>query len=145
MPRFWIRKQGTETVTTTGTLALALLMYNNQKVVISGAITIQQKVTVVATHLFAITNTDDTFSMGLVTLDESDTVTYSHPQADATGGSDKELKGHYVVARGPVLYSPRRLISVPVEETLWFRINKEVGGNTSTINWACQILLNVSQ
>lgn len=144
MPRAWVRVQGSETITTTATLALNQLVYQNSREQ-SGNITLIQKATVVATHLFAITTTDDTWSVTLlVESEDADAPTYSSPSIAAQGGSDPEIKGHYIFARGPVLYSPRRLISIPTEHTLKMRINKEEGGNTSTFLWHAQFLLNLS-
>jgi len=138
MARTWVRVQGTETITTTKTLANAKLLYQNSRS-IAGNITLVQKATVVATHLFAITTTDDTWSLSLTVTDENRVPTYGDPEV-----ADPELKGLYVVARGPVLYSPKRLIAIPSESSLYLRINKEEGGSAATIHWHAQLLINTS-
>lgn len=143
MARHWVRKMGTQTETTAAVLSVNQGIYQNSRVT-TGNITLVQKVTVVATVLWGLSDTDDTWSLTLIVDDEEETPLYDEPEIDAAGGSDPQVKGHYIFGRGPVLYTPRRLISVPVEHTLTLRINKEQGGTTSKLRWHAQFLMNVS-
>lgn len=131
----WVETSGSLTATAAQTLGTNNLIYNNSRTV-SGTITLEQKVTVVAAYLFGITTTDDTWSMSLIVDDETVTPTYLDPYRE-----DRELKGKFYFARGPLLYQPRRLISIPVESSLTFRLNKEQGGNSSTISYHAGFLL----
>ncbi len=144
MGTHWVRHQNEVTLTTTTTLGFNDVVYNNQRAQVSSAIQLQQKATVVATHLWAITDTEDTWSMTILVVDEARTPTYSDPAVLAQGGSDQEIKGFYNFARGPILYSPRRLISIPVESQLIVRVNKEEGGNASKLRYNIQFLIQTS-
>ncbi len=144
MPRHWVRVENSFTASTAQSFAVNQTIYRNQRAQVSSAIQIAQKATVVATHLWGITDNEDTWSMTLVVVDESRTPTYSDPNIASSGGSDQEVKGWYPFARGPVLYSPRRLISIPVESDFIVRVNKELGGNSSTIHYHLQFLIQTS-
>ncbi len=141
MARIWLRKQGSENTTTANTLSGNVLIYQNSREQ-AGNVTLVQKATVVATVLWGLTDTDDTWSMTLIVEDESQTAAYNDPELNAQGGSDPQIKGHYIFGRGPVLYTPRRLITIPVEHKLVVRINKEEGGSASELKYHVQFLLN---
>ena len=143
MARFWVRHQGTQSGTSANTLSTANSMYQNSREV-QGNITLVQKATVVATVLWAISDTDDTWSMTLLVHDEGRTVTYADPSIDAVGSSDPEVKGQFIFARGPLLYTPKRLIAIPSESEFTIRISKEQGGNASVLNWHVMALVNTS-
>ncbi len=138
MPTTWIRGGAAHTSTSALSLVDNGLVYNNARTV-TGSITLVQKVTVVAMYLFGITNTDDTWSVSVLVVDEAITPTYSGPQLQ-----DPELKGQFMFARGPLLYQPKRLISVPSESSLMIRTNKELGGNSSTFNIHFGFLLQMT-
>lgn len=136
MATHWVRKAGSQSTTANQAIQANELVYQNSRTV-TGNITLVQKVTVVATYLWAITDTDDSWSFTLLVTDEGVTPTYGVPEV-----SDPEVKGQFMFARGPVLYQPRRLISVPTESKLWVRINKEEGaGVLSRINYSVGFLL----
>ena len=138
MAKIWIRTQGQQTETAASTLSLVKSIYQNSRSV-TGNITLVQKATVVATYLFGVTDTDDTWSMTLIVDDETTTITLTAPET-----VDPQVKGMYIFSRGPLLYQPKRLISIPVESELSVRINKEVGGATSVLKWHMGFLLNTS-
>ncbi len=138
MVKLWVRKSGTATTTTAATQVSVTSIYQNSRES-SGNITHIQKVTVVAAHLFAVTNTEDVFSMRLIVADEGRTISYGEPEV-----ADPEIKGMYIFARGPVYFSPRRLISIPVESELSVQIRKEMGANASVNSWYGQFLLNIT-
>jgi len=138
MPTVWVRKGVEESSTTALSLVSNTSIYQNSRSV-AGNITLVQKVTVVSHYLWGITDTEDTWSMTLLVTDEAVTPTYGAPEED-----DPEVKGHYIFARGPVLYQPKRLIEIPVESELTVRINKELGGNPSEFRWHVGFLLQTT-
>lgn len=141
MATHWVRKAGTATATTTRTLVANTTIYQNSREV-AGNITLVQEATVVACYLFGITSTDNTWSMTLCVVDETRVPTYADPEILSAGGSDPEVKGQFIFARGPMLYQPKRLIKIPVESELIVRLNKEEGGDASTINFHYGFLMN---
>lgn len=143
MARVWIRKNNSVTATTQSSFVSNQDIYQNSRTV-TGNITLVQKATVVAMILWAVTDNDNTWSMTPLVVDESVTPTYGTPEVDAQQGSDPEVKGHYIFARGPLMYQPKRLISIPVESKLTIRINKEVGGDASVFRYHVQCLINTS-
>ncbi len=144
MPTIWRRKTGVVNITSAATLGANVLIYQNSREQ-SGNITLVQKATVVATYLWALTDTDNTWSMTLLVDDESAAApTFSNPEVDQQGGSDPQIKGWYPFGRGPVQYSPARLISIPSESKLQVRINKEVGGDASLLRYSIQFLIQTS-
>lgn len=139
MATHWIRKGISLTATAAVTLVDNDLIYNNNREV-SGTITLVQKATVVACYLFGISTTDDTWSVSLIVFDQGISApTYANPES-----GDPEIKGQFMFARGPLLYQPRRLISIPVERALYVRTNKELGGNASTFNLHMGFLMQTS-
>ena len=138
MPRLWVRKQGTQSGTSAATISGNVSIYQNSRET-AGNITLVQKATVVATVLWAISDTDDTWSLTLLVTDEAITPAYGSPSLE-----DPEVKGHFMFARGPVMYIPKRLVAIPTESELTVRINKEQGGNASVLNWHVQFLLNTT-
>ena len=143
MATHWVRQANTTTFTTARSFVTNISVYQNSRAVVTN-ITLIQKATVVAMYLFGITNTDDTWSMTLVVVDEGRTPTYGDPEILNVGGSDPEVKGQFLFARGPLLYQPKRLIHIPVESEFIIRLNKEEGGNASTINYHTAALIQTS-
>ncbi len=141
MPTHWVRLQGNNAFTTANSLVVNTTVYQNSREQ-SGNITLVQDVTVVAGYIWGITDTDNSWSMTLLVVDEGRVPTYSDPEINATGGSDPEVKGQFWFARGPTLYEPKRLIDIPVESEFIIRLNKEEGGQAGTIYWALGFLLN---
>ncbi len=139
MSRVWVRMSETDTISTAGSLGSSTIAYQNSRETVTN-ITLVQKVTVVATHIMAVCDTEDTWSISLCVLEENATAPiYNTPERN-----DPLVKGMYYVSRGPVYFSPRRLISIPSEHSLYLRINKELGGSQSTINVHAQFLLQMS-
>lgn len=139
----WVRQANSVSGTTARTFNENKTIYQNSRAT-TGNITLVQKVTVVSTYLFGVTNTEDTWSMTLCVVDEDVTPDYNTPEIFAVGGSDPEVKGQFLFARGPSLYVPKRLIEVPVESKLVLRINKEEGGNNSILNYGVGFLFQTS-
>ena len=145
MPRFWVRRQGTFESNNDNSLAGNLLIYQNSRET-TGSITLVQKATVVATHLWAISDSDDTWSCSLLVIQEDRNLSYADPGVDVGDfhTSDPEVKGFYPFARGPMMYSPRRKIAIPVEHALYCRFNKEEGNAESVLHVNVQFLLTTS-
>jgi len=145
MPRFWVRRQGTFESSNDNSLAGNMLIYANSRET-TGSITLVQKATVVATHLWAISDSDDTWTCSLILVNEDRTPTYGDPavSAGSFSVSDPEIKGWYPFARGPMMYSPRRKISIPVEHSLQARFNREEGDSESTLKFHIQFLMTTS-
>ncbi len=145
MSRFWVRHQATLGATAANALHSNINVYHNSREQVNNLVLIQ-KVTVVATVLWAITDTDDTWSATLVVIPEADTPAYATPSVleSSQGASDPEVKGHYIFARGPTLYTPQRAISIPTEHKLFVRWNKEEGGVTSSFRYHIQFLVVTS-
>ena len=145
MPRFWVRRQGTYESSNDNSLAGNMLVYLNSRET-TGSITLVQKATVVATHLWAVSDTDDTWTCSLVLVGEDRAITYADPAVSAGSYSisDPEIKGWYPFARGPMMYSPRRKISIPVEHALYARFNREEGDAESVLKFHIQFLMTTS-
>lgn len=138
MAATWRRDALSLTATAATSLVDNNVVYANQRTV-TGSITLVQKVTVVAAYLFGISDTDDTWSVSLLVVDEVVTPTYSVPELE-----DPALKGQFMFARGPLLYQPKRLIAIPTESTFILRTNKEHGSSASTLNLHFGFLMQTS-
>ena len=138
MAKLWVRKVISGSGATSGTQLNETTIYNNQRET-SGQITLEQKVTVVATHLMLIHDSDDILTFRLAVVDEAVTLTYGTLATD-----DDQYKGIYPFARGPVYFSPRRLISVPTESHLDMQVIKENGSVNTTYRGYVQLLLQTS-
>ncbi len=138
MSLLWVRGSIVNTISTAGIGSTVKEIYNNQKDTVTTLVLVQ-KVTVVATYLHCITDTDDTHSVRLIVLPEQDVPTAGFPTLD-----DGEVKGVYPFSRGPVLYNPKRLIDVPTEYKLFLTTYKEDGSTASISRVFYNVLLNLS-
>ncbi len=138
MSLLWVRGSIVNTISTAGIGGTVKKAYANQLDTVT-TLVLKQKVTVVATYLHCITDTDDTHSVRILVVDESDTPTASFPAVD-----DEFVKGVYPFSRGPVLYAPKRLIDVPTEKDLYITVYKEDGSAQSVSRVYYNVLLNLS-
>jgi len=138
MARLWVRGNTGATLTSAG-LGVNHKLYQNARATVSSDIVLTQKVTAVATHLMAVEDTGDLWILRMLVTEESVT-----PAASVPEDEDVEVKGVYPCSHGPVYFSPARLISVPVESTLWLQVNKVAGGNSSTVRVYFNVLLSLS-
>ncbi len=135
----WVRISGASALTANNTHSGNFLIYRNS-ITVTGSITLVQKATVVSTYLFGVTDTEDVWSMSICEVPEGAAAAYADPARE-----DQQLKGQYMFARGPMLYQPRRLVSIGTETDLVLRINKEEGNTVaSRLHWYAGFLLQTS-
>ncbi len=138
MSRHWIRAQTSATASAVPTQTGAGgTIYHNSRETVTNIVLIQEA-TIVATHLYLVSNTEDLFTVRLLVVDENVTPTVSMFEEE-----DPQYKGIYAAARGPTLYSPRRKISIPTEHQLFMQVIKETGSTSSTIGIYYQFLINL--
>lgn len=133
----WIRHFNEVNAHTTGLVAATSLYHNNSSVQSTGS---KFNVTIVATHLFGITDTENIYSMELIVQHEQ----LAAPTASIPGETDDSVKGLYAFAKGPVLYSPRRLILVPPDHDLYLRVQKQSGNDSTNLHYGAQLLMQQS-
>ncbi len=138
MPLFWLRG-GNQAVLSAVNAVLNVELYHNNVSLTQPVI--RSKAVVVATHLMAISDTDNICTLRLIVVNED------HPTLTALAPlvSDLENKGTYPVARGPVFGSPARKIEVPPNQKLFLQIVKEVGTSATTVNEYHNLLLFIDR
>ncbi len=137
MSLLWVRNK-IETSQSASGLVSNTLVYSNQ---IEGTASRRKdKVTVVSHYLWGVTNTVEGFSLRPVVVHEDfPTLSVSIPPID-----DDKTKGMYLFAQGPVMYNPRRLISIPPEHIMYLQLVKEFGSAASVINIFYGFLLQIT-
>ncbi len=138
MALLWVRKALSGSITTAGTQLLVDTLYHNGRAT-AGTLSLKQKATVVATHLMFVSDQDDILTARLIVDGEAVVPVFGTYEVQ-----DPQYKGIYPFARGPVFFSPRRLIAIPTEHKLFLQLIKESGGSATAIFGYVQVLLNLS-
>lgn len=122
----WIRTAQTYAGSATGLISNTELYHNNSSASGSGQ---AFDATIVATHLFGVSDTDEIITIRLVVHHESlAAITESIPAYE-----DESTHGVYPFAKGPVLYSPRTKITVPRSHKLYASVAKKLGSNATNL------------
>ncbi len=140
MPNVWVRGPFSHlSITSVGSVVNNEL-YHNIIDAVSEPLH-RQKVTVVATYLMMVVDTEDIFTVRLAVVNED------HPAITLSNVSlaDPAWKGIYPVAKGPVYVSPRRKIDIPWGSKLFLTTVKEVGTVSSSLHVFINILLNIKR
>ncbi len=138
MALHWVTGFDTTVQSSIGIVNVAQSIYSNGRTV-TGQLTLVQKAVVVATHLMCVTDSVDMCRARLAVVEESITPTVSVPEDE-----DKDIKGLYPFAQGPVFFSPRRKIEIPSESELFLVIEKLSGSISTIINVHWRFLLYTS-
>lgn len=139
MSLVWLTGSLVGTVSTSVTIVgAAELLYANQRSTVN-TLTIVQKAVIVASHLMAITDTEDLCRIRLAVVDEAVTPTVATPE-----DQDGRIKGLYPFARGPVYFSPKRKIDIPSEQDFFMVVEKLTGSASTNIRVHFRFLLFTS-
>ncbi len=139
MARYWTVDQASIlSATSAGIQGTNQLLLHNETT--GDPIPVRKQMTVVATHLYLISTTEELWTFRLYLVHENFPVI---TLVNVDLHDRKVIRGVYPASKGPVIYSPRVQIKIPPDHKLFAVTTKVTGTAQADFHWFSQLLVNV--